>query len=142
MLPSGNDASLALAVWAGGHLLERERQLELKLSEFNDRRKDEETLRFKSSTSCLSTNSPDEYKRSTKGENVMRFIQEMNRKASQLGMTKTHYANSHGLVNPNNRSSAFDIALLCQYAMQNESFRSIVSSPQFQGSARLDTAIK
>lgn len=51
----------------------------------------------------------------------------MNEKAKDLKMLKTKYANSHGLANSSNRSSAFDIAVLCEYAMKNEIFRNIVS---------------
>lgn len=43
----------------------------------------------------------------------------MNEKAKNLQMTRTHYANTHGLVNPQNKSSAIDIVLLCEYAMSN-----------------------
>lgn len=37
----------------------------------------------------------------------------MNIKAKSLQMVKTNYANSHGLMNQKNRSSAYDIAILC-----------------------------
>lgn len=42
-------------------------------------------------------------------------------------MTKTKYANSHGLSNQNNKSTAFDISLLCNYAIKNTVFKEIVS---------------
>lgn len=57
----------------------------------------------------------------------------MNAKAKELNMNKTNYANSHGLMNPNNKSSAYDIALLCDYAMRNELFRAIVRCKQYKG---------
>lgn len=47
----------------------------------------------------------------------------MNAKSRELGMTKTNYANSHGLINTLNRSCAFDIAHLSQHAMENRVFR-------------------
>ncbi len=43
----------------------------------------------------------------------------MNATAKKLGMVKTTYANSHGLMNPENRSCAYDIAVLCEHAMNN-----------------------
>ena len=43
----------------------------------------------------------------------------MNKKARELEMSKTTYANSHGLINTMNRSCAHDIAHLSQYAMKN-----------------------
>ena len=52
----------------------------------------------------------------------------MNKKARSLDMTKTTYANSHGLVNCINRSCAYDIALLSEYAIRSPIFRSIVST--------------
>lgn len=52
-------------------------------------------------------------------------------------MTKTNYANSHGLINMNNRSSAYDIALLCDYAMLNEDFRKIVQTRNYSGAIRV-----
>ena len=104
MLPSGNDASLALAVWAGRKLLETN-------SEFGDSTARGEKL--------------------TKGACYTRFIKEMNEKAKVLNMSKTIYANSHGLANPNNRSTAFDIALLSSYAMQHPLFREVVSTRSF-----------
>lgn len=51
-------------------------------------------------------------------------------------MSKTTYANSHGLANPQNKSSAFDLSLLCQYAMRNPEFRKIVHKKQYTGIAR------
>ena len=47
-------------------------------------------------------------------------------------MKKTIYANSHGLINVANRSTAFDISLLCAYAMKNPLFRQIVSCPLYK----------
>lgn len=48
----------------------------------------------------------------TKSESVARFIKEMNEKAASLKMNKTKYANPHGLINTNNKSTAFDVAVL------------------------------
>lgn len=46
----------------------------------------------------------------------------MNNKAKSLGMSKTNYANSHGLVNNMNKSCAFDLSILCEYALNNDKF--------------------
>ena len=43
-------------------------------------------------------------------------------------MSKTTYANSHGLVNTMNRSCAHDLAILSEYSMRSPSFRRIVST--------------
>ncbi len=37
----------------------------------------------------------------------------MNNKVKILGLQKTTYANSHGLVNSLNKSCAYDLAVLC-----------------------------
>ena len=47
----------------------------------------------------------------------------MNEKALSLKMIKTKYANSHGLSNSSNRSTAYDLSLLWAYAMKNAFFR-------------------
>lgn len=60
----------------------------------------------------------------------------MNDKARLLGMSKTRYANSHGLANPNNRSTAYDIALLSHYAMQNALFRDIVATRTYEATIK------
>jgi D-alanyl-D-alanine carboxypeptidase (penicillin-binding protein 5/6) len=43
-------------------------------------------------------------------------------------MKKTVYSNPHGLCSPVNKSTAYELAILCRYAMQNEQFRRIVST--------------
>jgi D-alanyl-D-alanine carboxypeptidase len=56
----------------------------------------------------------------------------MNKKAAELNMDKTKYANSHGLCNIDNKSCAFDLAILCEYAMGNQKFREIVSCRNYE----------
>jgi D-alanyl-D-alanine carboxypeptidase len=56
----------------------------------------------------------------------------MNKKARELGMMKTNYANSHGLTNNLNKSCAFDLCILCEYAMMNEKFKKVVSSLEYR----------
>jgi len=56
----------------------------------------------------------------------------MNKKARELGMMKTTYANSHGLTNNLNKSCAFDLCILCEYAMMNEKFKKVVSSLEYR----------
>jgi D-alanyl-D-alanine carboxypeptidase len=62
----------------------------------------------------------------------------MNTKAKEIGMNKTNYANSHGLMNQNNKSCAYDIAILCDYAMRNELFRTIVKCKHYKGVIRFN----
>ena len=55
----------------------------------------------------------------------------MNKKATELKMSKTKYANSHGLANEFNKSCCFDLALLCDYAMKNKIFGQIVGCKNY-----------
>ena len=55
-----------------------------------------------------------------------RFVQMMNAKAGELGLTETHFVNPHGLDATGHYSSARDLAVLARYAMQKPAFRSIV----------------
>ena len=56
------------------------------------------------------------------------FVAKMNEKAAALGLTNTHYANSHGLDQTGHYTSARDLASLARYAMQNPLFRELVST--------------
>lgn len=56
------------------------------------------------------------------------FVRRMNEKARELGLTGTSYANPHGLDSEGNRSTARDLAKLTAAALQNETFRRIVST--------------
>jgi hypothetical protein len=60
-----------------------------------------------------------------------RFIVEMNHRAVELGMIKTNYVNSHGLMNSLNRSCAYDLAILCEHGMNNTKFREIVGCKSY-----------
>lgn len=56
------------------------------------------------------------------------FLELMNDKAKELGMTNTHFSCPNGLVDENNYSTAYDMALLGCYAMRNEHFAKIVKT--------------
>jgi D-alanyl-D-alanine carboxypeptidase len=47
----------------------------------------------------------------------------MNQIARKIGLTRTTWANPHGLSNVNNLSTAEDVAKLCMTAMKNSIFR-------------------
>ncbi|MCC9609145.1 serine hydrolase [Blastopirellula sp. JC732] len=69
--------------------------------------------------------SPDPEKKGHDG-----FVAAMNEKAKSLGMTKTGYANPHGLTAEGHVTTAADMAKLARAAMQSERFREIVATPQ------------
>ncbi|MED1468102.1 D-alanyl-D-alanine carboxypeptidase family protein [Bacillus salipaludis] len=60
------------------------------------------------------------------GGSVEGFSLLMNEKAREIGMYDSHFSNPHGLDNsPEHYSSAYDMALLMRYAMNNKQFREI-----------------
>ncbi|MHB1126828.1 MAG: D-alanyl-D-alanine carboxypeptidase family protein [Bacillota bacterium] len=46
------------------------------------------------------------------------FVEEMNKKAKELGLTNTHFANPHGLPQEDHYTSARDLAKISQYALR------------------------
>jgi len=60
--------------------------------------------------------------------NVDKFAELMNKKANEIGMTSSSFANPHGLDNINHYSTAYDMALLTKYALQNDKFKEIVGT--------------
>lgn len=67
------------------------------------------------------------------GGSVDGFVYLMNQKAKQLGMLNTHFANPSGLDNQNNHySTAYDMALLTRYAMNNKTYRQIVGTKVYR----------
>lgn len=59
------------------------------------------------------------------------YIDMMNQKAAQLGMTNTHFVNTSGLHDPDHYSTARDMAKLLKYCLQNEMFRNIFSTEEY-----------
>jgi D-alanyl-D-alanine carboxypeptidase (penicillin-binding protein 5/6) len=59
---------------------------------------------------------------------VSKFADLMNAKASELGLTHTHFKNPHGLDEEGHYSSAKDLAALTAYALKNQKFALIVST--------------
>ncbi len=62
------------------------------------------------------------------GGTVEGFVQLMNDKARQLGLTGTHFENPNGLDSPGHYSTARDLAVLAAYAMKNPVFSQTVST--------------
>ena len=62
---------------------------------------------------------------------VAAFADRMNEKAAEIGMTNSHFANANGLHNESHYTTARDMAVLAAYAMQNESFRKVVSTTDY-----------
>ena len=62
---------------------------------------------------------------------VEAFVQLMNDEAQALGCTGTHFANPHGLHDENHYTTAADLALIVQAAMENATFREIANTPHY-----------
>jgi len=58
------------------------------------------------------------------------FVAEMNRRARELGLRDTRFANPIGLDDPDNFSSARDLASMAQRLLRNKRFARIVDRPQ------------
>lgn len=63
---------------------------------------------------------------------VESFSEMMNEKAKEIGCTNTHFVNPNGEHDENHYTTAYDLALMAKYAMQNETFRKIVSTTSYK----------
>ena len=59
------------------------------------------------------------------------FTTMMNTKALELGCQNTNFVNTNGIQENNHYSTAYDLAIMGRYAMQNETFRNIVSKTKY-----------
>ncbi len=64
------------------------------------------------------------------------FAAQMNEKAARLGLTQTHFANPHGLDDEENYSTARDLARLTRAALQDPTFRAVVSTKSVTAAGR------
>ena len=62
------------------------------------------------------------------------FVAMMNEKAAALGLTNTHFMNTSGLHDENHYSTAREIALILQAALQNETCAEILSAENYRAS--------
>ena len=65
------------------------------------------------------------------GGSVDGFVQMMNNRAVELGCTNTVFTNPTGLPDDNQHTTAHDMALIMQAAIQNESFRTIAAATSY-----------
>lgn len=64
-------------------------------------------------------------------ENTENFMSLMNKKAKDLGLTKTHFVTPHGLDDPNHYTTPYELALITDYALKNEKFAKIVKTVNY-----------
>ncbi len=60
------------------------------------------------------------------------FYNMMNAKAKELGAVNTNFCNANGLFDENHYTTAYDMYLIADYAMQNETFAEIVATKEYQ----------
>lgn len=62
---------------------------------------------------------------------LVTFVALMNQKAAELGCTSTNFTNPHGLHNEYHYTTARDMAIITQAALQNPTFREIVNTTSY-----------
>ena len=65
------------------------------------------------------------------GGSVEGFVDMMNAKAQELGLTGTHYMNPVGLHDEQNYTTARDVYTLLTYALKNDTFKTVCGSPRY-----------
>lgn len=66
------------------------------------------------------------------GGSVDNFVTMMNEEARNLGATNTNFANPHGLTDANHYTTAYDLYLIFNEAMKNETFSEIIQMNSYQ----------
>ena len=61
---------------------------------------------------------------------VEAFSNLMNEKAQEIGCKNSHFLNPSGIHNDNHYTTAYDLCLIANYCMKNNTFRNIVSMPK------------
>ena len=60
------------------------------------------------------------------------FIELMNEKAYELGATNTHFTNPHGLTDIDHYTTSYDLYLIFNEAIQNETFNELIHMTSYQ----------
>lgn len=62
---------------------------------------------------------------------VEAFAELMNEEAGKLGATNTHFTNPHGLHEPEHYTTAYDLYLIFNECLKNETFLTMISQPSY-----------
>jgi len=62
---------------------------------------------------------------------IVDFSNLMNKKANELGLVNTHFESPHGLDSDGHYTTAYELALLSDYALKNKTFLQIVGTSNF-----------
>ena len=112
MVPSGNDAALALATYVDS----------LKIMP--------SSLQAAAAENSEKPNASESTQK--QAETPLTFVDLMNRKAEELGCTNTHFMNPHGLHDPEHYSTARDMMKIVQYARSLPNFTKITGQTYYQ----------
>lgn len=63
--------------------------------------------------------------------NIENFAKLMNEKANKLNLNNTHFETPHGLDSDEHYTTAYELALLSNYALKNETFAQIVGTKNY-----------
>ena len=66
------------------------------------------------------------------GGTTERFIEMMNEEAKRLGATNTQFMNPHGLTQDGHYTTAYDLYLIFNEAVQYEAFSEIINMTNYQ----------
>ncbi len=62
---------------------------------------------------------------------IENFSELMNKKAFELGLTSTHFVSPHGLDHDEHYTTAYELAVLSNYALKNKKFSQIVNTSNY-----------
>lgn len=62
---------------------------------------------------------------------IPQFLELMNKKAQDLNLTHTHFESPHGLDSDDHYTTAYELALLSDYALKNSTFAKIVGTKTY-----------
>lgn len=66
------------------------------------------------------------------GGDISGFVELMNKKVTELGLKNTHFDNPIGMDSEDNYSTASDVAKLLLYALENETFKEIFTTRNYE----------
>lgn len=70
------------------------------------------------------------------------FVDLMNKKATEIGCKNTHFNNPHGYHDDNHYTTAYDMVLILKYALNNKTFRELISTIKYDISATNTSEIR
>ena len=65
------------------------------------------------------------------GGSIEGFAEMMNNKAKEMGLENTHFVTPHGLDADGHYTTAYELAVLTDYALQNDTFKKIVGTKSY-----------